>query len=302
MTGGSVEPTFADPKAPLLEGRGIVVTGASRGLGRAIAEACLAAGADLCLAARDAVLLEEVRASLASRARSGQAVLAVPADVSRPGDVEQLARRALDALPRLTGLVNNAGVSGPVGPLEGNEWDAWVRTIEVNLLGTVLCCRAFLPRFREQAYGKIVNLSGGGATAPMPRRTAYAASKAAVVRFTESLAVDAAAERVDVNAVAPGALNTRMLDEILEAGPAKAGEADHARALRQKADGGASPERAADLCVFLLSELSDGLSGRLISAVWDPWESLAERREALGGSDVFTLRRITPRDRGLEWD
>ncbi|MBK8596507.1 MAG: SDR family oxidoreductase [Holophagales bacterium] len=301
MTGGSVEPTFADPKAPLLEGRGIVVTGASRGLGKAIAEACLSAGADLCLAARDGVLLEQVRASLASRARSGQTVLAVAADVSRPDDVERLVRCAREGLPRLTGLVNNAGVSGPAGPLEETGWDAWVRTIEVNLLGTVLCCRSVVPRFRESRYGKIVNLSGGGATAPMPRRTAYAASKAAVVRFTESLAVDAAADGVDVNAVAPGALNTRMLDEILAAGSSRVGEADHARAVRQKAEGGASPERAADLCVFLLSALSDGLSGRLISAVWDPWESLSGRREALGGSDVFTLRRITPRDRGLDW-
>ena len=210
-------------------------------------------------------------------------------------------RCAREGLPRLTGLVNNAGVSGPAGPLEETGWDAWVRTIEVNLLGTVLCCRSVVPRFRESRYGKIVNLSGGGATAPMPRRTAYAASKAAVVRFTESLAVDAAADGVDVNAVAPGALNTRMLDEILAAGSSRVGEADHARAVRQKAEGGASPERAADLCVFLLSALSDGLSGRLISAVWDPWESLSGRREALGGSDVFTLRRITPRDRGLDW-
>lgn len=301
MTSGSVERPFADPKAPRLEGRGILVTGASRGLGKAIAGACLEAGADLCLAARDAHALEEVRATLAARARPGQVVLAVPTDVSRPEEVERLALRAFEGLPRLTGLVNDAGVSGPVGALEEAGWEEWVRTIEVNLFGTVLCCRAVVPRFQEQRYGKIVNLSGGGATAPMPRRTAYAASKAAVVRFTESLAVDSASDGIDVNAVAPGALNTRMLDELLEAGPSRAGEADHARAARQKADGGASPERAAALCVFLLSGLSDGLSGRLISAVWDPWESLAERREALRDSDVFTLRRITPRDRGLDW-
>lgn len=301
MTAESVELLFTDLKAPCLEGRGILVTGASRGLGRAIAEACLDAGADLCLASRDALALEEVRATLAARARVGQAVLAVPTDVSRPEEVERLVLRAFEGLPRPTGLVNNAGVSGPIGALDEAGWDDWVRTIEVNLLGTVLCCRAVVSRFRESGYGKIVNLSGGGATAPMPRRTAYAASKAAVVRFTESLAVDVAADGLDVNAVAPGALNTRMLDEVLEAGPSRAGETDHARALRQKVDGGASPQRAAALCVFLLSGLSDGLTGRLISAVWDPWESLAGRREALRESDVFTLRRISPRDRGLDW-
>ena len=90
-------------------------------------------------------------------------------------------------------------------------------------------CRAVLPLLREQGYGKIINLSGGGATAPLPRISAYAASKAAVVRMTETLAEELNGRGVDVNAIAPGALNTRMLDEVLEAGPEKVGKAFYER-------------------------------------------------------------------------
>jgi len=132
--------------------------------------------------------------------------------------------------------------------------------------------------------------------------SAYAASKAAVVRFTETLAVECAGADIDVNAVAPGAMNTRMLDQVLAAGPERIGEALYERVLQQKANGGAPPERAADLCVFLLSSRSDGIRGKLISAVWDPWETLAERRRELGETDVYTLRRIVPGDRGMDWE
>ena len=181
------------------------------------------------------------------------------------------------------------------------DWDEWRNAIEVNLLGTVYTCRRAVPEFRKRGYGKIVNLSGGGATSPMPRLSAYAASKAAVVRFTETLAGEVKDASIDVNALAPGALNTAMLDEILAAGPEKVGDY-YQRALKQKESGGASVERAADLCVHLLSAETDGITGKLISAVWDPWHRLAEFRQPLAASDVYTLRRIVPAERGFDWD
>jgi NAD(P)-dependent dehydrogenase (short-subunit alcohol dehydrogenase family) len=107
---------------------------------------------------------------------------------------------------------------------------------------------------------------------------------------------------IDVNAIAPGALNTRLLDEVLASGPERVGAAFFDRALKQKEEGGAPLTRGADLAVVLASAESDGLTGRLLSAVWDPWERLDDRREALAGSDVYTLRRIVPRDRGFDWD
>jgi len=184
--------------------------------------------------------------------------------------------------------------------VEDVSWDDWLHAIEVNLFGVVHTCRSTVPVFRKRGYGKIVNLSGGGATSPMPRLSAYAASKAAVVRFTETLAGEVAEAGIGVNAVAPGALNTAMLDEILAAGPDQVGDY-YQRALQQKESGGSSLEQAAALCVRLLSAETDGITGKLISAVWDPWETLPQHRAELAGSDVYALRRILPSDRGFDW-
>ena len=285
-----------------LTGRGILITGGSQGLGKAVAEACVDAGADVFLCARGAAELEETSRALRSRAAAGQRVESRAADVSDPASGGRLVAEACARLPHLTGVVNNAGINGAKGRLEDIAWEEWKRTIEINLFGTVLTCRAALPVLRRHGYGKIVNLSGGGATAPMPGFGAYAASKAAVVRFTETLAHEVAGTGIDVNAVAPGALNTRMLDEVLAAGPEKVGKAYYEKALRQKADGGAAPEKAAALIVYLLSGESDGITGRLLSAVWDPWPTLAGRAGELAKSDIYTLRRIVPQDRGRNWD
>jgi 3-oxoacyl-[acyl-carrier protein] reductase len=284
-----------------LQGRGILITGASQGFGRAVAAACVEAGADVLLCARGAAELEEACIGLRSRAGKDQRILSHVADVSDSAAVAQLMAMAQERLPDFTGIVNNAGVYGPKGRIEEVNWQEWTRAIEINLFGTVLPCRAVLPVFRRRKYGKIVNLSGGGATAPMPCVSAYAASKAAVVRFTETIAQELAGESIDVNAIGPGPLNTRLLDEVLQAGPERVGTAFYERSLRQKATGGEPLTKGADLCVFLLSAASDGITGRLISAIWDPWASLPRRAEELANSDIYTLRRIVPRDRGLDW-
>jgi NAD(P)-dependent dehydrogenase (short-subunit alcohol dehydrogenase family) len=284
------------PEPRPLAGRIAIVTGASRGLGRAIAARFVAAGADVLLTGRDAAALgsaaEEVRGAGPGR------VVAMPGDASDPAAAAAAVARAEAELGPVTALVNNAGVYGPIGPVEENDWDEWAQALAVNLLGTVAFCRAVVPGMRRRGYGKIVNLSGGGATAPLPRFSAYAASKAAVVRFTETLAEELADARVDVNAIAPGALNTRLLDQVLAAGPERAGAAFYERSLKQRDEGGAPLEKGAALAVFLASAASDGISGRLLSAVWDDWAGLPEKRDALRSSDVYTLRRIVPKDRG----
>ena len=285
-----------------LKDRGIVITGASQGLGRAIALACVREGAHVLICARDEELLNQTRLDLQTQACPGQIVMAQRADVSRMDDVRSLMAAASEGLPGLHGLVNNAGVYGPKGLLEEIDVLEWWRTIEINLLSVVLTCREAIPIFRRQGYGKIVNMSGGGATSPLPRISAYAASKAAVVRLTETVAQETAGTGIDVNAVAPGALNTRLLEEILEAGPERVGAAFFERAVRQKEQGGTPLGSGVELCTFLLSSASDGISGRLISAVWDPWRNLTKRRQELCESDVYTLRRIVPEDRNLKWE
>jgi 3-oxoacyl-[acyl-carrier protein] reductase len=201
-------------------------------------------------------------------------------------------------LPDFAVLVNNAGVYGPMGPIESVDWQAWEEALRINLFGTVHMCRALIPLLKARGFGKIVNLSGGGATAPLPFISSYAASKAALVRLTETFAHELRDARIDVNAIAPGALNTRLLEEVLAAGPEKVGDDFHRRALKQKEEGGAPLDKGAALAVFLASARSDGISGRLLSALWDDWESLPESQQRLAQSDVYTLRRIVPEDRG----
>jgi NAD(P)-dependent dehydrogenase (short-subunit alcohol dehydrogenase family) len=284
-----------------LKGRHALVTGASHGLGKAIARQFLLEGASVALCGRDREALSRTAAELAALAGPGQKVVARPCDVSSPSEVDGLVGFALRELGSLQVLVNNAGIYGPMGPTESVPWDEWTRAVEINLYGTLLPCRALVPHFKRAGYGKIVSLSGGGATAPLPNISAYAASKAAVVRLVETLAEELKPFRVDVNAIAPGALNTRLLDEVLARGKEAVGEAFYARALKQKESGGAPLELGARLCAWLASAESDGITGRLISAQWDPWATLHERRGELAASDIYTLRRIVPKDRGKDW-
>lgn len=228
-------------------------------------------------------------------------MFAQAADVSNRSDVDALAAAALNAFPNLQILVNNAGVYGPMGLIEDVDWEAWLRTLEINLIGSVLMCRALLPGFKKRRHGKIIQLSGGGATNPLPRISSYAASKAAVVRFAESLAEEVREDGIDVNSIAPGPLNTRLLDEVLEGGADRVGSDFYEKSRRQKAEGGVPLDKAARLAVYLGSTASDGISGKLLSAVWDRWERLDEHLEDMRRTDVYTLRRIVPADRALVW-
>jgi NAD(P)-dependent dehydrogenase (short-subunit alcohol dehydrogenase family) len=284
-----------------LAGRNAVITGGNQGLGLAIAKAYVTAGASVLICARGEELLEDARRALIQTAGREEAVAAEPADVSNPDDVTRLVARALAIFPQVHILVNNAGVYGPMGPIETVDWTEWARAMEINVHGSVLPCRALLPHFKERGYGKIIQVSGGGATNPLPRVSAYAASKAAVVRFAESLALEVKAFNIDVNAIAPGALATRMLDEVLAAGPDTVGQDFYNRMVKTKEQGGTPLEVGAALAVFLGSAASDGITGRLLSAVWDPWEQLASHRDDLDRSDVYTIRRIVPKDRGFTW-
>jgi 3-oxoacyl-[acyl-carrier protein] reductase len=283
-----------------LSGMNVAITGASQGLGLAIAEKCLREGANVAICARTERDLSSARESLASSTRAGK-IVAIVADVSREQDVDRFASSAVKELRGIDALVCNAGIYGPKGPIDELDWEAWREAIQINLIGAVYCCRAFVPILTRAGRGKIVLLSGGGATKPLPYLSAYAASKAGLVRFGETLAGELKHRRVDVNMIAPGALNTRLLDEVLEAGPDAVGEDFYTGSVKQKQEGGTPLERGAALCAYLCSEASDGITGKLISAVWDPWTNLQTFASDLSSTDIYTLRRITPEDRGKQW-
>ncbi len=284
----------------ILAGRNAIVTGANQGLGLEIARAFVAQGANVVICARDAGRLNDAAEELRGKARPGQQIIAETANVSDEEDVRRIAGAAIHAFDQVHILVNNAGVYGPKGRIEEIDWAEWIRAMEINVNGSVLFYRHVVPHMRAKRYGKIIQLSGGGATTPLPGISAYAASKAAIVRFAETLAEETRGSGIDVNSIAPGPLNTRLLDEILEAGPEKVGRDFYERSVRQKNEGGAPLARGAELAVFLASAASDGITGKLLSAIWDPWETLPDHRQDLRG-DVYTLRRIVPKDRGFGW-
>ena len=281
-----------------LSGLHAIITGGSQGLGKAIAAEFLREGAKVVICARDAALLAETRAELAA---GGGQVSAQACDVSDENQVAELTAFALRELGAVDILVCNAGVYGPMGPTEEVDMQEWKRAFEINLYGTLLPCRAAIPHLQRAERGKIVIVSGGGATNPLPNISAYAASKAAVVRLMETLAEELKPSRIDVNAIAPGALRTRMMDQVLSAGAEKVGEAFFEKNRKWAQEGATPLALGAELCAYLASAESDGITGRLISAQWDPWPRLREHRDELAGSDIYCLRRIVPEDRGRQW-
>ena len=223
-------------------------------------------------------------------------------DVSRPDDLEKLAAEMARDWGCLDGLICCAGVQGPLGPAMQLPAAAWDESLKINLHGTFHTLRATHALLLQTSRrAKIVCFSGGGATAPRANFTPYAVAKIGIVRMVENLAHEWAGLPVDINALAPGAVNTRMTDEVIEAGPEVVGADEHRKTLEQKAAGGTPLPKVGAVVDFLLAPQSDGITGRLISGLWDPYQALPARREALQKSDVFTLRRILPEDRGLDW-
>lgn len=285
-----------------LAGRNAIITGANRGFGFEIAKKFVLEGASVVICGRDADLVGRAVENLQKLAPSEQTIIGLPLDVSNEENARHMITLAIDKLGRVDIVVNNAGVYGPKGLIEDVDSGEWITAININLFSVFFMCKWILPHMKKNNAGKIINLSGGGATAPLPRISAYAASKAAVVRLTETLAEECKDYSIEINAVAPGALNTRLLDEVLESGPGAVGTAFYEKALKQKTDGGTPLGLGAELCVYLASLESNGITGKLISAPWDPWRNLAQYREDLKNSDIYTLRRIVERDRGMNWE
>jgi NAD(P)-dependent dehydrogenase (short-subunit alcohol dehydrogenase family) len=272
-----------------LAGRVAIVTGGSRGIGLAIAKALGAEGARVAIASRTQRELDAARAELEA---AGVQVLARATDVARLADVEALVDEVTKRWGRVDVLVNNAGVNGAIGRLDGCDPVDWKLAFEVNVFGVMHACRAVLPFMRRQRSGKIINLAGGGVGGPgvAPRVSAYAASKAAVVQLTEALARELVDDGVQVNAIAPGAVVTEMTAAVVAAGPEKAGKELYERTVKQRASGGEPPELAARAVVWLASDASGALTGKMLSAKWDKLEAIDVA--ATNRSSMFALRRI----------
>jgi NAD(P)-dependent dehydrogenase (short-subunit alcohol dehydrogenase family) len=185
---------------------------------------------------------------------------------------------------RIDGIINCAAVVQPIGDSFKVDINEWSKTVDVNLKGAFFALRAFEGLLRKSRRAKVMLFSGGGSTASRPYFSSYAVAKTGVVRLAEIIADEC--RWMDVNAIAPGATKTNMTQVVIDLGPAVAGRKEYDDALTHTTKG--LPKVLA-LVQFLLSEKSDGLSGRLIAAQWDDWANLP----AVLGKDQFRLRRLT---------
>ena len=273
----------------------LVLTGSSTGIGRALASHLLAQ--------RHRVwgLARSDQTDFAAQHPS--TFFASKCDVTDWTQVAAAAAAVAAAWPHVDGLICCAGLQGEVGPAITADPAKWSATVRANLDGTFYPFRAFHNQLaRAPRRAKVVAFSGGGATKARANFTAYGVAKTGVVRLIETLAEELSDQPIDLNSIAPGAVNTRLTDEVLALGPAVAGTTEYNAAVKQKASGGASLDKALALVEWLLSPASDGISGRLLAAPWDPWSILDQHRQPLAGSDIYTLRRIVPEDRGMDFN
>lgn len=270
----------------------ILIAGATSGIGRFLAEWLLGAGHDVWGFARS---VEGALAHARFRASA--------CDVTAWDKVDELAGKIAAETRRLDAIIVCAALQGPVGPAMTLDPGAWSAAVRVNLDGTFNVLRAFAALLRPEGNtrAKILCFSGGGAGKPRPNFSAYAASKTGVVRLVETLAEEWRQDPIDINSIAPGALSTRMTEELLQHGADAAGEAEVAAARATLDASRENFDRLGRLVDFLLSPASDGITGKLISAPWDPWEQFGKQRERLRKTDLLTLRRITPEDRREAW-
>lgn len=275
-----------------------LITGGSRGLGAHLVRNFWINGYSVGFVARHHVDLSAVLDSLP--ARTGQISIPLMCDLGDVSQVATLLQSVKASFPYLNVLVNNAAIQGPIGPLCGNNLSDWFQTLQVNLFAPVALCHGLIPMMVRPDGASIINLSGGGASGPRENFSAYATAKAGLVRFSETIAEELKSDRIRVNCIAPGAMKTAMLQEVCAKGDA-AGKREASLASEILAKGGTSMDLVVDLALFLASDASKGISGKLISAVWDNWEKWPEHLDALSQSDVYTLRRIAGRDRGFEW-
>lgn len=276
-----------------LYGKRAVIAGGSRGIGKAIARAYLQEGAEVVLVARSKGELSNAKEGLAPLGRIATYAL----DVSSKEEVERFSRIVGGENHSLDILVNAAAVLGPLGPVDSVDPKEWLSALVINLYGTFLMTSMLVPLLKKSKRSAIINFVGGG-EGPRPNFTSYVAAKGGVARFTETVAQELIEFGITVNAIAPGAVNTKLLDDLLAAGAEKVGP-EYEKSLKQKSEGGTPPEKAAALAVWLASDVSAWLTGKILSAVWDEFEEFPEHMEDIMSTDVYTMRRIRPKDRGF---
>lgn len=196
-------------------------------------------------------------------------------------------------------LINNLGAQQPIGNFFDTNIDDWINNINVNFLSHVRLIHTLKDFLLAGKNSLILNISGGGATSPRLNFSAYSCAKTALVRFSENLALELLDYKIRINAIAPGQINSKMMDEIICSGKSNAGEKEILEAHKIKQNNLDNLTKVIDLIFFLDSERGQSINGKLISAQWDNWSVWSTNENFLMSNDLYTLRRIVGRDRNF---
>jgi len=279
----------------------IFISGGTSGLGLSVAEHFVKSGHTLIFCARNEDTVSKVENHLKSISSGSQIILGFKCDVSVSVSVSEMFDKLKNRGIDINVLICNAGVIGPIDKFLETEQREWQKAFDINLYGTIGLIAEALPWMVAQKKGRVIHISGGGATSPLFGMSSYAASKAAAVRFIETLALEYVDSGVTFNSISPGMLKTQLLDQMLQAGPERLGEKLFTRSSVKADSATDTSEQAIRLIDFLASERSSGITGKLISAEWDNWPEWPDHLTELASSDLYTLRRVTGRDRGHDW-
>ena len=281
-----------------LSGKNILITGGSMGLGYAAAEACLQAKGRVVISARNQGELDAAVSRL--KAEGHQDIIGISADVTKHDEVETALNKVESHFGSLNAVIHSAGIYGPIGSITDVDPKEWLNAIEINLFGTFLVARQSCLRLQKNGGGRIALFSGGGAATPFPNYTGYACSKVGVVRLTETIAIEMASHNIEVHCIAPGFVITRLHQQTLAAGNL-AGNKFLETTKAQIEKGGVPASVGASTAAFLISDRAKGITGKFVAAPYDGWQDWPEHLDELKSTDIFTLRRILPKERGMDW-
>ncbi|MBU0529970.1 SDR family oxidoreductase [bacterium] len=282
----------------LLKNKVAIITGGSRGIGRAIAEKFAREGCNLMLASRTKLELEKTAESIKKQFSVNVSICQT--DIGNENEVMSMVRQTIAEFGNIDILVNNAAIIGPIGEISQINGKDFLNTLKNNIGGTVFCTKAVIPHMKRLNRGCIINFSGGGGLYPLPYYDAYSASKAAIVRLTENFALELEKYNINLTAISPGAVNTKMFDEQLMADKNSIGEKNWQDLQNRLSTGGDSIEKAPELALFIASKNRKELNGRVISAIWDNWEKISLQKDIVIDTDIFQMRRIVPKDRDVK--
>jgi|TARA_B110001452_G_scaffold249231_1_gene236625 NAD(P)-dependent dehydrogenase (short-subunit alcohol dehydrogenase family) len=275
----------------------IIITGASQGLGLEISKSLLLADYNIAICSKNNRRLIKAYNYLLNFKKKDQKIFFKSLDISNQKQVASFIKLSILKFGKIYGIVNNAGILGPIGKFEKLDIKKWKKTIDVNLYGSLYTILSLIPHFKKNKKGKIIQLSGSGALSPMQNFTAYSASKAAIVRFADTIALELKDYNIQINSIAAGPINTKILDEIIKTGAKKVGNLYYKNIQKQKENGGLPLVKVTELVSYLLEDESKFINGKIISPKWDNWEKWKKNKKFFKNTEVFTLRRLKGKDR-----